>query len=262
MQVISDIHLEHYKDKFAFTVPITAPYLILAGDIGNPYRANYYCFLEWCDANYEQVFLVSGNHEYYHGCKRRTITEVDEHIDTVTKKISQNLHYLKAGFCEPVRLNNIAVIGTTLWTQIPEKYHDHVQKGMNDYEFIYDDQRKKITPKSTTEIHLAEKNWLEQHLNKISLDETIEACIVITHHLPSEKMLNPAYAHEVEINTAYAADLEEMILRHPKIRYWVNGHTHLSTEEKVGETSLFSNCYGYKNQQTGYAAERILKINV
>lgn len=49
-QVISDCHLELLKDKTNVLPKITpqAPWLILTGDIGNPYKKNYTMFLEAC----------------------------------------------------------------------------------------------------------------------------------------------------------------------------------------------------------------------
>ena len=71
MQYVSDIHLEMH-DKYnegvitpsMFLKP-SAPYLALCGDIGIPELKAYDVFLGWCSNNYEKVFLIAGNHEYY-----------------------------------------------------------------------------------------------------------------------------------------------------------------------------------------------------
>jgi hypothetical protein len=66
VQNLSDLHLEVGQQYATFTFPATAPFLLLAGDIGRliDYDA-YRSFLELQVARYKKVFLVLGNHEFY-----------------------------------------------------------------------------------------------------------------------------------------------------------------------------------------------------
>lgn len=65
-QYISDLHLEVGQRYKSFAVPKIAPYLILAGDIGRlrDYGGLLASLAVQC-AQFDRVFLVLGNHEFY-----------------------------------------------------------------------------------------------------------------------------------------------------------------------------------------------------
>ncbi|KAM3511886.1 hypothetical protein MY11210_004504 [Beauveria gryllotalpidicola] len=59
VQILSDLHLEIGQQYASYTFPVTAPYLLLAGDIGRLVdHDNYLIFLEAQTARYEVVLLV------------------------------------------------------------------------------------------------------------------------------------------------------------------------------------------------------------
>ena len=63
VQVYSDIHIELWN-KIP-ELPVKAKYLFLAGDICNQIHPLFYPFFDYCSSNWEKVFYISGNHEYY-----------------------------------------------------------------------------------------------------------------------------------------------------------------------------------------------------
>ncbi|EGX95922.1 Ser/Thr protein phosphatase [Cordyceps militaris CM01] len=66
VQVLSDLHLEIGSQYGSFTFPATAPYLLLAGDVGRLVDYDGYLgFLAAQTARYDAVLLVLGNHEFY-----------------------------------------------------------------------------------------------------------------------------------------------------------------------------------------------------
>ncbi|KAJ4865490.1 calcineurin-like phosphoesterase domain-containing protein [Trichoderma breve] len=65
IQILSDLHLEIGQQYMSYTFPVTAPFLLLAGDIGRLVDyGNYKAFLEMQASRYKKVFLVLGNHEF------------------------------------------------------------------------------------------------------------------------------------------------------------------------------------------------------
>ena len=115
IQYISDIHLEFLHIEAVESIirkiiPID-PIMVLAGDIGNPFSKNNYYekFIEEMSKKFEKVFLISGNHEYYHN----NIDMVEEKIKTVTSKYN-NVTYLQNSYTSPFTdsngKNNIHVI--------------------------------------------------------------------------------------------------------------------------------------------------------
>ncbi len=65
-QVLSDLHLEVGDQYQSFQIPVQAPFLILAGDIGRLQDYDkYLSFITTQCARFRAVYLVLGNHEFY-----------------------------------------------------------------------------------------------------------------------------------------------------------------------------------------------------
>ncbi|OAA57730.1 Ser/Thr protein phosphatase [Cordyceps fumosorosea ARSEF 2679] len=65
VQVLSDLHFEIGQQYAAFTLPVAAPYLLLAGDIGRLVDySGYLSLLAAQAARFEAVLVVLGNHEF------------------------------------------------------------------------------------------------------------------------------------------------------------------------------------------------------
>lgn len=108
-QLVSDIHLEFYPNR---TITPTAPYLILAGDIGN-INMDLISFLNYCSQNWEHTFYVTGNHEYYN--TNLSIEEVDEYLSNLN---IPRVHFLQNS---TYQLNDVIIAGCTLWSSLPKK---------------------------------------------------------------------------------------------------------------------------------------------
>lgn len=73
IQYMSDLHLE-FSDNSRWLkhneLPVTGEILVLAGDIFylKDKVAPLTNFWKWVSANYRQVLIVPGNHEYYNYC--------------------------------------------------------------------------------------------------------------------------------------------------------------------------------------------------
>ncbi|KJZ73118.1 hypothetical protein HIM_07502 [Hirsutella minnesotensis 3608] len=66
LQILSDLHLEVGQQYATFAFPATAPFLVLAGDVGRLVDYDsYLAFLAGVVARYQKVFMVLGNHEFY-----------------------------------------------------------------------------------------------------------------------------------------------------------------------------------------------------
>lgn len=65
-QIMSDLHLEVNRQYGTFEIPVMAPVLLLAGDVGQLQHYNeYLSFLHRQCRNFDLVYLVLGNHEFY-----------------------------------------------------------------------------------------------------------------------------------------------------------------------------------------------------
>jgi hypothetical protein len=215
--------------------------LLLPGDIGNPLVPSYWSFLQDCTNKYKNVLFTTGNHEYY--CRtlrqRYSIDQIDELIRERAKEIP-NLHFLQK---DSIVIDDIQYVGCTLWTKIPKQDELIIRESMNDYEQIYKSEDKLILPKDTTEIHNDHIKWLNTVLEN---NNNLEKTIVITHHLPSERLIDKKYKKYYELNHAFYTNLENMIK--PNIKLWVIGHTHTAKEITINNIPLIVNPLGYKNE--------------
>ena len=110
-------------------LPVTGDVLVLAGDIF--YLKNKIAplsnFWKWASANYCQVLIVPGNHEYYNYC------DVMDNGLQWYWMFKNNIGYYQN---QVVRIDDTDFIMSTLWSQISPADEYFVWKGMNDFRQI------------------------------------------------------------------------------------------------------------------------------
>lgn len=254
LQFASDLHLEFFKtsavDKI---IDPAAPYLALLGDIGYPFSDIYQTFIDWCSKHYSKVFVISGNHEYYTArlSTNFTMTEIDDQIQKVCSS-HPNVHYLNRNTHQLT--DDIVILGTTLWSFIPPNDRHIVNFCMNDYRNIYGTNTSLVAPEDTVKLHTENVKWLEEQLVTYQ-NKTI---IVLTHHLPSFKLINVKYINE-PTNSAFASSLDHLMDTYP-IKYWLCGHTHSSTKQIIGSTTCLINPHGYPGESKDFDKRAVIDL--
>ena len=211
LQYISDIHLE--KRTYIPKLSVSSENLGLIGDIGNPYKDNYKEFLMYTSYNYERIFLISGNHEYWDYYNNRDYNngvykhDVDNKITNITDKFS-NIEFLNN---TQTQLNEYTVVGSTLWTE-----------GVNNTEF-----KKSV-------------NYLKDVITKDNNNKKI----ILTHYIPSFKLntkyfKNPKYD---SIRYRFASNLEYLI-KDP-VKFWLCGHSHCNINMYINDIYCGINAVG------------------
>lgn len=254
-QLLSDIHLEFYNDKLSeFPLPkIIAPYLILAGDIGNPFLEGYKLFLEWCSQNFKQVFIVSGNHEYYQ--VKQSMSNCNRRIYSICNDL-KNINYLHMSSADIIiNKRRIKILGTTLWTYLDREDYAHASLMMNDYRSILKGSDLSWTPEMMVRQHTIERDWIVKKLSEYDSDPTVDDIIVITHHPPSFQMTRDYSAN-------YGSDLDSLIVSCKKMRYWCSGHTHITRQIQLEHVTLIANCVGYPDESTNYDLDQTFEISI
>jgi predicted phosphodiesterase len=286
-QLVSDIHLELYKDELTnseiknILIP-SAKNLLLCGDIGKPNtpKKSYEIFIKYCSENFEHVFLITGNHEYYRSKinddKLLDIQEIDNLIANIVAQFP-NVHFLNNSYyiLEPDNDNKSdqsnqydrwCILGTTLWSLVPETHIPLAQRCINDYKLIYknenisdNDESKfiNITPKDTNQLFAKNFQWLKETISK--LKDSGMKFIVMTHHLPSFKLVAARHKSSdpaTDINCCFASNLDHFILENDDlIKYWCCGHTHTSMNETLGKCRMLINPKGYLLKKSYYISE-------
>jgi predicted phosphohydrolase len=228
-QLVSDLHLE-----FCENIPNITPkadYLILAGDVGYPNSDIFTDFMKDVYSKFKKVFFVAGNHEYYNKLNK---DENDILIQNLSNEIG--FEYLNN---KVYKLDDLDIIGSTLWTQCNDmKEFGLLKMFMNDYNYIKKDN-KSITPFDTGRWHYDSIKFLEKELKKDGKK------LVITHHLPSYKMINQKYINN-PANCGFATNLEHLF--NNNIVAWCAGHTHEPFEGIIHNVPCYVNSVGYPNE--------------
>lgn len=229
-QYMSDLHLE--KNNIP-KLEIKAPYLILAGDIGIPETDNYQTFIEYCSKSFEKVFMVSGNHEYYQINKMfpKTIDEVNVEINDISKRY-KNVHFLNQSF---VNINSeLKIIGCTLWAS----YNNTLGK-KGDFKYIFKNHKDNINVKDIQGFHIAQQGFLLKQI--LYSQKNMEKVIVVTHHLPSYKLVKDEY-RGIPYGTNFYSN-SDFLIRNP-VKAWVCGHSHGYMNVNINGVPVFLNAAG------------------
>ena len=217
IQYMSDLHMEFAENSRYIKhneFPVKGDVLVLAGDTFylNNTVAPLSKFWKWASANYRQVLIVPGNHEYYQWMLKDNVG------------IYQN---------QVVCIDNTDFILSTLWSNIPAQDEYFVWKGLNDF------RQTKYKGKL---IQVNEYNQLHQFcldfIRKSVVESTAEKIVVVTHHLPTRQVVAPQHLDSL-INSAFATELGDFIAN-SRIDVWIYGHSHTNIDATIGKTKIVS----------------------
>jgi len=240
-QVLSDIHLEFYKEYPGLTHFINdqnaADCLCLCGDIGDPHSPHYKRFLTECvDAPYAYVFIIAGNHEFYNCHMQRVHNKIRELCKEVG---NEKLVYLN-NTCFDLPNTNIRVFGATLWSKITEEQALDVRCFIADFRCI-----KEWDIDENNAKHEKSLKGLAVELSTLPAGKKL---IVMSHHAPSLLCGNPIHV-DSPISSAFKSDLYDLIASNThKIAVWMYGHDHHTMIFPIKDTILVSNQVGYPGE--------------
>jgi predicted phosphodiesterase len=270
IQYASDLHLEFFAQapNFKSILRPVAPYLVLAGDIGQPDH-NVFCqFIDYVSSNWKAVILIMGNHESYTNRAYRNWASkpprtLAQTIDTLATLCMSypNLHFLHAANPSAFFPDDALVfLGTTLWSYIPDEMLECAKEAMNDYKCIPVADSAGIhplTPEESRTIHAHEKSVLEAQIVEWSSKDV--SIIVVTHHMPSFSLVAPRYDGD-PLNCCFASNCDSLMTMTPALKAWIYGHTHAASVQKVGDTLCAINARGYPKggEVPGYSPEAVL----
>lgn len=180
-----------------------------------------------------------GNHEFYGYNYEGTKRKLKEHLP-------HNFHLLDN---DAVTIGDWNFIGFTFWTDFRNENALEMMEAecnMNDYKVIrIGNKYRKLRAKDTLDFHRESKKYLLKQLETLT-----ENVFVISHHAPSYQSIPQQYKKNA--NGAYCSDLDDLIVNHPQIKYWVHGHTHNYFDYKIEDCRVICNPGGYPGQDTEY----------
>ncbi len=248
IQICSDLHLEFPANrKWLKENP-----LMVKGDILVLAEDTYYLdrnfkeldFINRVAGEFEQVYLIPGNHEYYGGF------DVSTALGPSQMSIKENVTLLNNSVIE---WQGVQLIFSTFWSLIQHHIFP-ILSGMADFKLIKFNQ-KKLTIAHYNQLHEKAFEFVQQAVQKEGKK------VVVTHHLPSNLCNVEEFKNSV-INEAFCVEKTNFILDQT-IDYWIYGHSHRNKKDfKIGQTAMVTNQLGYVGWKEHHSFDRGRVIEV
>lgn len=230
-QYASDLHLEFQPESEKLWETLLVPCaknLILAGDICCAEKRSILVhFLIWCKSKWERVIYVPGNHEYY----GLSLAEGGTILEKIGKECA--VEVLNPGVVE---VDNVLIIGATMWSHIPDSDIRKAKNGLNDFVRI-EEHSVPLHNKRFEE----ELGYLKREVKKGYEDG--KEMLIVTHHVPSRGM---AAMDGSDLTTCFGTDVTEHFASfNDKIKGWIYGHSHLNRRAEMDGIRVTCNQVGY-----------------
>lgn len=252
IQYVSDLHLEFSQNSaYLAANPIvpTAPILVMCGDICLfKYIDKHMEYFKLLASQYETIYWLPGNHEYY----------------------EYDLAHKEGSFCETILpnfflvnnhsviKNNHKLIFSCLWTYISPQFQQAIEQGLNDFRLI----KHNGLPLTTADYNAQHFEALAYIRKEVRFANKAEqTATVFTHAVPTLLNYPPQYLDD-PVNNAFVVDLIDFI-ESENITHWVYGHSHFNTPDfTIKNTQLLTNqlCYVLHNEHSSFNFEKKLEI--
>ncbi len=242
--ILSDLHLEFAK----FQPPDADLYdiVVLAGDIAVGVQA-----VHWArrPLNFDgkPVVFVPGNHEFYNSERTRMLRELRE------AAAGSNVHLLDR---DQVILGGVRFLGATLWTDFEldvaqgtdvAQAMREATRGLNDFGGAIRERQAdststhRFSPPDAAREHAIGRTWLHERL-QAPVAACVVATVVVTHHAPSARSMDPIYEGS-NLNPCFYSELPESFFH--TVSLWIHGHNHSSSDYRHHHTRVVANPRGY-----------------
>jgi len=250
LQYASDLHLEFPANKeFLKQHPLqpVGDVLVLAGDI-LPFAVmdKHQDFFSLLSDQFETVYWLPGNHEYYH-------FDVAKRSGVLNEKIRSNVFLVNN---TSVVHENCRLLFSTLWSKISEGNQWQIEKSLNDFHQIKNNGFR-LSAEKYNELHEESLAFLQKEISETAG----EKIAVFTHHCPSFMNYPAQYKGDI-LNEAFAVELFDFI-KSSKINTWVYGHHHSNTPEfRIGRTKLITNQLGFvqRNEHLKFDTNKCIEL--
>jgi len=257
VRYLSDLHFEFQRDggrSLVDSLPTDCDVLVLAGDIGVAHGGSLLRGLQLVLERFAAipVLFVPGNHEFYGSGAPRYLDDAQrarrkgqEKVRDVCDRLASHANFV--GGVDPWAWSHRGVkfVGATMWFGSPPL--DAPTHLMGDYRMIP-----------------GFESWCtrESRAHLAFLERSVDSrTVVVTHHLPHEAAVGPRFRGH-PLTQFYVHPDAEAVIHDASPIAWIHGHSHEALRERVGETLLLRNPFGYapRDLVEGFSAEATLEV--
>jgi 3',5'-cyclic AMP phosphodiesterase CpdA len=207
--------------------------ILVAGDIGHP-LANFRGCLDLLRGRSADVGIVAGNHDVWREESLDSERLWQHELPAATRQ--RGLRWLEQ---DTLRLGSLAVVGTVAWYD-----YSAAEPSLGKDEAFFAAVKPQLSndaywidwPASDVEVAAVLRAGLATRLDALQRDPAVADILVVTHVPVLEQQLrrNPA-DYGWSVANAYFGNLRTgwEILRYPKVRTVVSGHTHFPLHATV-----------------------------
>lgn len=248
--VLSDLHNElmrRHGESPASLPDVECDLVVLAGDIDVGAQG-----VRWAAAESDRlgkpILYVAGNHEHYG-------QDIGANLRALRRAAAgTGVHFLEN---DQIELGGTRFLGCTLWTDYQSGTGDHkanmalIGARLPDHQLIRSAKRP-FTPALARRRHRRSARWLEDELARPFAGPTV----VVSHHGPSMHCAHPLFSPG-PLDGAFFSARDDLVAR---ADLWIFGHTHRSLDTRVGDCRLVSNQRGYRGEESGFEASKVLSL--
>jgi len=267
--LISDLHLDTWREKFDWTHRPTSPYCIVAGDIAND-RNLVVKTLKHLGNCYQAVFYIDGNDEHCRYWNR--LSQSYQNLNQRIKNIP-NVVYLQNNL---VIINGIAILATNGWWAFDFDSKQDVDQTIDWYKQKWQEMANE-NPEFKTTVDESDVIWmiktavndaeyLVRSVKKLQTQGDVKHILVMTHTVPFPELIshdihlenNPRFSTmgNAYMQDVLSADTEK------KIHTWCFGHYHLGVDRMLQGVRFVNNCRGRSDSQWSNLVYNPLRISL
>lgn len=251
-QVLSGLHLSYASQYLTFHIPVSAPYLILAGNTGCliDYEAYLSFLIRRCN-QYERVYLVLGALEF-HGITIQEGLKLAARMEREPGVRGKLVVLSRGGGKVQVDDTNVSILGCTLWSWIPKEAEASVRKKVPEFDRAAG--IKAWSVKQHNAEHLADLDWLRREVGSANTSESDTATglqltessskskqtLVVTSFAPDLRRALEPWQVDSPWSCAYGNNiLEDKVWEN--VKAWVHGSAGRTVKYKVNGIKIITN---------------------
>jgi predicted phosphohydrolase len=211
--------------------------LILAGDIlPLALHKTQTTFIDYIADNFEIVYWIPGNHEYYN-------YDLATVADPLLEKLRSNVWLVNN---QVIEYKDVSFICSTLWSRVDVVNALDIQRSISDF-FAIKWNGERFTTREFNQLH----NRCVAFLEKSFKEKRATKNIMVTHHVPTLYEYPKKYRNS-PLNGAFVTELYDLV-HDSEADYWIYGHHHFNIPSfKIGATTLLTNQLGYVHHGEHY----------